>query len=56
VTEKFHFAILRIEVTRASRGLSTIAELFVFINYDPNVFCCKWQDVQSLKRQVSGLD
>jgi len=26
---KFHFAILRIEVTRASRGLSAIAELLV---------------------------
>jgi len=29
VTQKFHFAILRIEVTRASRGLSAIAELLV---------------------------
>ena len=27
VAQKFHFAILRIEVTRASRGLSAIAEL-----------------------------
>jgi len=29
VAQKFHFAILRIEVTRAWRGLSVIAELFV---------------------------
>jgi len=27
--EKFHFAILRIEVTRALHGLSAIAELLV---------------------------
>jgi len=31
VAQKFHFAILRIEVTRASRGLSAIAELLVEI-------------------------
>jgi len=31
VAQKFHFAILRIEVTRASRGLSAIAELLVTI-------------------------
>jgi len=30
VAQKFYFAILRIEVTRASRGLSAIAELLVF--------------------------
>jgi len=30
VAQKFRFAILRIEVTRASRGLSAIAELLVF--------------------------
>jgi len=29
VAQKFHFAILRIEVTRASRGLSAIVELLV---------------------------
>jgi len=29
VAQKFHFAILRIEVTRASRGLAAIAELLV---------------------------
>ena len=29
VAQKFHFAIFRIEVTRASRGLSAIAELLV---------------------------
>jgi len=29
VAQKFHFSILRIEVTRASRGLSAIAELLV---------------------------
>jgi len=29
VTQKVHFAILRIQVTRASRGLSAIAELLV---------------------------
>jgi len=32
VAEKFHFAILRIEVTRASRGLSAIAELLVLVH------------------------
>jgi len=32
VAQKFHFAILRIEVTPASRGLSAIAELRVTIN------------------------
>ena len=29
MAQKFHFAILQIEVTRASRGLSVIAELLV---------------------------
>jgi len=29
MAQKFHFAILRIEVTRASRDLSAIAELLV---------------------------
>ena len=29
MAQKFHFAILRIEVSRASRGLSAIAELLV---------------------------
>jgi len=29
VAQKIHFAILRIEVTRASGGLSAIAELLV---------------------------
>jgi len=33
VAQKFHFAILRIEVTRASRGLSAIAELLVILSY-----------------------
>ena len=32
VAQKFHFGILRIEVTRASRGLSAIAEVLVFIS------------------------
>jgi len=32
VTQKFHFTIFRIEVTRASRGLSAIAELLVGTN------------------------
>ena len=31
MAQKFHFAILRIEVTRASRGLSAIAELLVSV-------------------------
>ena len=31
MAQKFHFAILRIEVIRASRGLSAIAELLVTI-------------------------
>ena len=30
VAQKFHFSILRIEVTGATRGLSAIAELFVY--------------------------
>jgi len=30
VAQKFHFAILRIEVTRSSRGFSAIAELLVW--------------------------
>jgi len=30
VAQKFHFAILQIEVTRASCGLSAIAELLVY--------------------------
>jgi len=29
VAEKFHFAVLRIEITHASRGLCAIAELLV---------------------------
>jgi len=29
VAQKFHFAILRIKVTRESRGLSAVAELLV---------------------------
>jgi len=33
VAQKFHFAILQIEVTRTSRSLSAIAELLV--NSDP---------------------
>jgi len=33
VAQKFHFAILRIEETRASRGLSAIAELLVELRY-----------------------
>jgi len=37
VAQKFHFAILRIEVTRALRGLSVIAELFVAMQEYPGV-------------------
>jgi len=33
VAQKFHFAILRIEVTCVSRGLSAIAELLVNNQY-----------------------
>ena len=52
MAQKFHFAILRIEVTRASRGLSAIAELLVSdgrINNPPtggillNKICMKLQ-------------
>jgi len=32
VARKFHFTILRIEVTHASRGLSAIAELLVWLS------------------------
>jgi len=35
VAQKFHFAILRIVVTHASRGLSVIAELLV-VKWDIN--------------------
>jgi len=35
VAQKFHFAILRIEVTRASRGLSAIAQLLVNLFHFP---------------------
>ena len=34
VAQKFHFAILRIEVTRASRGLYAIAELLVIYQFN----------------------
>jgi len=34
MAKKFHFTILGIEVTRASRGLSAIAELLVEIEFD----------------------
>jgi len=33
VAQKFHFAILQIEVTRASRDLSAIAEVLVIVSY-----------------------
>jgi len=33
VAQKFHFAVLRIEVTRASCGLPAIAELLVCHNF-----------------------
>jgi len=33
VAQKFHFTFMRIEVTRASRGLSAIAELLVVTTY-----------------------
>jgi len=32
VAQKFNFAILRIEVTRVSRGLPAIAELLVYLS------------------------
>ena len=37
VAQKFHFGILRIEVTRASRGLSGIAELATCTNGRPKM-------------------
>jgi len=38
VAQKFHFSILRIEVTRASRGLSAIAELLVNFSFSLSAF------------------
>jgi len=32
MAQKFHFTILRIEATRASRGLSAIAKLLVWLS------------------------
>jgi len=46
VAQKFHFALLQIEVTRALRGLSAIAELLVLYNYpavdkiSTDIACC----------------
>jgi len=40
MTQKFHFAILRIEVIRASRGFSAIAELPVYL-LKPHTLCKK---------------
>jgi len=40
VAQKFHFAILQIEVTRASRGLSAIAELLVNVALQAAVSSC----------------
>ena len=41
MAQKFHFAILRIEVTRASRGLSAIAEpLYTSAKEDVIVVVC----------------
>jgi len=37
VAQKFHFEILRIEVTRALRGLSAIAELLIFLATGRNI-------------------
>jgi len=37
VAQKFHFAILQLEVARASRGLSAIAELLVINDLDDGV-------------------
>jgi len=42
--KKFHFAILRIEVTRASRGLSVVAELLVFFYFPPQILRRPWAD------------
>jgi len=40
MAQKFHFAILRIEVTRASRGLSAIAELLVCFRIPWTLYTC----------------
>jgi len=57
VAQKFHFAILRIEVTRASRGLSAIAELLVRIdqsvNCQPNAFHKRSTVLRLQRRQRS---
>ena len=38
MAQQFHFAILRIEVIRASRGLSAIAELLVLLSIYPSIY------------------
>jgi len=43
VAQKFHFAIFRIEVTRASRGLSAIAELLV-LSITAITYTMNWND------------
>ena len=50
MAQKFHFAILRIEITRASRGLSAIAELLVLFPASMNSSLLKvWQQNPRLK-------
>ena len=47
MAQKFHFAILRIEVTRASRGLSVIAELLVCTSAFSGV--ANWQQSEKVQ-------
>jgi len=40
MAQKFHFTLLQIEVTRASRGLSVIAELLVYVSWRHHFLDC----------------
>jgi len=53
VAQKRHFVILRIEVTRASRGLSTIAQLLVTIGINSKSFSWPLHSVQEPTRTFS---
>jgi len=44
MAQKFHFAVLRIEVTHASRGLSAIAELLVIFAFSALTLLVGWQE------------
>jgi len=58
VAQNFHFTILRIEVTRASRGLSAIAELlvwFLFVIKDCLCYAAVHDCYEAIKLMISFL-